>query len=490
MSEKKKLKSDETLGQLLDRCCLTKEDLIDDLTNHICVRRYSKNGYDVKIEPLPITMFPSRFDRNGYELAKDLQPIINKLITSIVNDHQFLCETISTIPDRFIQNIFQIYEEIYRADEHRQYQLGIFRSDYMLDKHNRLKQIEINTIASAFVGLASKISEFHRYTRSIYGDEFSAENSGKEALEQVTDAILTARKYYHQYENTAILVLIQENESNIMDHKLIEWKLRLKSLPENLRIYRRTLKELDNGRIFLGPNRQLFLSISDESEEPKIEISVIYFRTGYAEKNYDFSNAWKIRLLLERSKAIKCPTIQLQLAGMKKFQIKLSELEIYERLLRKSSTKFNNLEQKLFQTFAKFYPINSETYKMIKKNPNDFVLKSNREGGSHNIFGTEIISKIEEIMEKNENDAYFLMDYIEQKPFNSIVIHPDKSGRTTIVEQQVESELGIYGSLLLDPEGKIVLSNTAGHLLRTKYHGTNESGIISSGGILDAIRLI
>ncbi len=48
--------------------------------------------------------------------------------------------------------------------------LGIFRSDYMVhkdpskqDSKPKIKQIEFNTIASSFGGLAAKVSGLHKY---------------------------------------------------------------------------------------------------------------------------------------------------------------------------------------------------------------------------------------------------------------------------------------------------------------------------------------
>lgn len=43
--------------------------------------------------------------------------------------------------------------------------LGLLRSDYMVHSSstNKIKQVEINTIASSFAGIATKISIYNRY---------------------------------------------------------------------------------------------------------------------------------------------------------------------------------------------------------------------------------------------------------------------------------------------------------------------------------------
>lgn len=48
------------------------------------------------------------------------------------------------------------------------------------------------------------------------------------------------------------------------------------------------------------------------------EVAVVYYRSGYSPDQYHTNKEWETRLMLERSKAIKCPSIQYHLAGTKK----------------------------------------------------------------------------------------------------------------------------------------------------------------------------
>ena len=50
------------------------------------------------------------------------------------------------------------------------------------------------------------------------------------------------------------------------------------------------------------------------------EVSLAYFRAGYTPADYPGEAEWEARLLLERSFAIKCPSIGQHLAGTKKVQ--------------------------------------------------------------------------------------------------------------------------------------------------------------------------
>ena len=50
----------------------------------------------------------------------------------------------------------------------------------------------------------------------------------------------------------------------------------------------------------------------------KHEVAVVYYRAGYKPDDYPSEVEWNVRLLIERSLAIKCPTIHYHLAGTKK----------------------------------------------------------------------------------------------------------------------------------------------------------------------------
>ena len=65
------------------------------------------------------------------------------------------------------------------------------------------------------------------------------------------------------------------------------------------------------------------------------EVAVVYFRSGYAPDQYPSSDGceWDARLMIERSRAIKCPTIAYHLAGTKKVQQVLAQPGVLEQLL-------------------------------------------------------------------------------------------------------------------------------------------------------------
>ncbi len=68
-----------------------------------------------------------------------------------------------------------------------------------------------------------------------------------------------------------------------------------------------------------------------------IEIAIVYFRSGYMPGFYHSELEWSARLLMERSKAIKCPSIQYHLAGTKKVQQELARPGVLESFLEDSN---------------------------------------------------------------------------------------------------------------------------------------------------------
>ncbi len=65
------------------------------------------------------------------------------------------------------------------------------------------------------------------------------------------------------------------------------------------------------------------------------EVAVVYFRCGYSPDQYPSADGceWEARLTIERSRAIKCPSIAYHLAGTKKVQQILTHPGVLEDLM-------------------------------------------------------------------------------------------------------------------------------------------------------------
>lgn len=62
-------------------------------------------------------------------------------------------------------------------------------------------------------------------------------------------------------------------------------------------------------------------------------MTVVYFRAGYEPGHYPSQNEWDARYLIEKSLAIKCPSIHFHLAGTKKVQQALAKPGVLKRFL-------------------------------------------------------------------------------------------------------------------------------------------------------------
>lgn len=62
-------------------------------------------------------------------------------------------------------------------------------------------------------------------------------------------------------------------------------------------------------------------------------MSVVYYRAGYEPGHYPTENEWEARLTVERSLAIKSPSINYHLAGTKKVQQALAKPGVLGRFI-------------------------------------------------------------------------------------------------------------------------------------------------------------
>ena len=218
------------------------------------------------------------------------------------------------------------------------------------------------------------------------------------------------------------------------------------------------------------------------------EISVVYYRSGYGPSDYESNPelTWSARLFLETSAAIKCPSLLTQLSGAKKIQQILTSPEYIQKFLPLIAE--DDLK-KLLSTFVTIYPLdNSPQGKLAKKlafeEPERFVLKPQREGGGNNIYKENIPAFLQNLKEE-EWDAYILMELIDAPTHKNKIIRNDE-----IYNEDIISELGIFGTILFSEETGVVISNkNAGWLLRSKFSSSNEGGVAAGFGCVDNVYL-
>ncbi|EZA60374.1 Glutathione synthetase [Ooceraea biroi] len=470
------------------------EELIDKakdwaLMNGMCLRSKTNFNRDV-LQFAPFALFPSPFPREEFQKAYDIQIILNTLIHRVAHDYDFLKETLQEIikVDDFTRNLFHIYESVHEEGAAQKISLGILRSDLMLDTscpkkeiqtlkpHCCWKQVEINTIASGFGWLGPASTQLHKFVLRELGYTTELENLPKnDALQMLCSGMTQAWDLYGNSQ-AVILFVIEDVTYNICDQRFHEFEIRRQN--PNIRVIRRTLTQLANVAR-LGSDMELIVD--------NYVASVVYYRCGYEPNQYHTQKEWDVRLLIERSLAIKCPSIQYHLAGTKKVQQTLAKPGMVGRFI-----KDETMAAKIKEIFAGLYSLDFDEHgnaavEMSISKPEHFVLKPQREGGCNNLYGTDIKDFLESVKFEQTRVAWILMDRIYPPIHTNYVVKPGNS--VDLETKELVSELGIFGVILGDDKN-IITNNQAGHMLRTKLAIDNEGGVATGLALPDVIHAV
>lgn len=126
---------------------------------------------------LPFTLFPTEFPAALFEAAQLAQPHLNLLYNRARQSTSFVTSTLRLAgqADIFTGRLLQIFQTISSAGIRQPITLAIHRSDYMLHRpadnvqELSLKQVEVNTISSAFPGVAGKVRDLHAFIQTRFG---------------------------------------------------------------------------------------------------------------------------------------------------------------------------------------------------------------------------------------------------------------------------------------------------------------------------------
>nr|XP_025956929.1 glutathione synthetase isoform X1 [Dromaius novaehollandiae] len=450
------------------------------------------NASDV-VNYAPFTLLPSAVPSALFEQAYAVQQDFNLLVDAISQNKEFLeCTLANTIKvDDFTARLFRIYTQVLEEGLAQSVFLGINRSDYMFDRGAdgtlALKQIEINTIAASFGGLTSRTLAVHRQVLKTLGK--SEEASHLPPNNPSKGLALGIAKAWELYgsQSAVVMFLVEEVQRNIFDQRCVENEL----WNRNIRVIRKQFRDVfEQGS--LDDARRLYIDGQ--------EVAVVYYREGYVPQNYNLQVStdccglrscsaqqnWEARLLLERSRAVKCPDIATQLAGTKKVQQELSRPGTLERLLPGHAESVARIRA----TFAGLYSLDlgEEGDKMAATaiaDPDWFVLKPQREGGGNNLYGEELRQVLEKIKDSPERTSYILMDKIKPQPSKNYLLR----AHTPLKVSECISELGIFGVYVR--QGKeMVMNKSAGHLLRTKAVEHADGGVAAGVAVLDTPYLV
>ena len=452
----------------------------------------------------PVSLLPTPFPRAAFELAAEVSPLFAELSDSVSRDHAFLETTLSGVleTDAFTRALWDVYVRCGGQDGRHACEVGVLRSDYMLDAPSGAPlQVEVNTVSTSFMALGSRVQQMHRHVAAYFPNlEERATPADDEDALAAAAATLAAGHAAAGDASARMLMVVQPDETNVFDQRLLADAL---FRDHGVRVTRATLAEIaDEAReedLADDARDRRFVSFCGERH------SLVYFRAGYAPSDYPSEKEWAARLLLEKSGAVKSPSVAMQLAGTKKVQQALAVPGALERFVREfaSVSALDDAKAresalvsacaKMRAVFAGLYALDdagaSAAVAMALADPGGFVLKPQREGGGNNLYGDEMVRVLRTHDPSaprgasGDLSAYILMQRIFPPARRTTCL---RKGET--VELETVSELGIYGGYVR--VGSRVTRNAhGGHLLRTKAATSDEGGVAAGFAVLDAVAL-
>lgn len=487
----------------------------------------TENGGNVGIDNttfthVPFSLYPTLFSAELFQFGKEIAPLFNVLVDRIarnklnstskdINISESWLESVlkaTSEVDDFTKHLLDIYREVEKQkvkdpSSYQPIQLGILRSDYMVHDNSRsgdnevnLFQVELNTIASSFGSLSTIISEAHQYMSKRYSsyvqnylktslDESTVFNNfypKNDVLNKTVNALAKGHNLFIKQLNlsteisTSILMVILDDENNVFDQRMIEHCLFEKF---GISLERKSFSDIAMcGQLRHIDKHKNILCINNTV------ISLAYFRSGYSPTNYKNEDSWKVRKMIELSKAIKCPSISYHLAGTKKVQQALTIPGELEKFLKPEECL------KIRKCFVKIYTldVNEMTLndtKAVEKAmfSKDFVLKPSREGGGNNFYGLNVGEKLRSLSDV-ERKGFILMERIYPKAL------PVKLLRKGVKQEgNGVYELGMFSTILTDSNEEIV-NEYVGYLLRLKFENVDEGGVATGYSCLGSLALV
>ncbi|KZT69583.1 glutathione synthase [Daedalea quercina L-15889] len=418
--------------------------------------------------------------------------------------------------DEFTGQLWRRWRNLRNGNVPRPMQLGLFRSDYLVHAPGggepaSLKQVEFNTISSSFGALSECSASLHRYlykstqyyavSPHLKEVNFPVNNT----TAGLAEGLAEAHKAYG-VPNARILFVVQEGERNVFDQRWLEYELLEK---HGIHVVRQTLHQLGESATIDPLTRILQIMppsglLSDGSTS--VEISTVYFRAGYTPTDYPTPAYYDTRYLLESSRAIQCPSIQLQLAGGKKVQQVLTSPGVLEHFLsdaaRWGADAFTSAElQELRSSWMEMWGLDEDVpgaagaagecsgVCKARERSAKLVLKPQREGGGNNVYKEAIPTFLDSLPVK-EREAWIAMELIAAPQGLGNYLVRAGSGTEGAVKTEVISELGIFGWALFGGPDKQVKEKEVGWLVRTKGKDSNEGGVAAGFSVLDSVFLV
>lgn len=414
----------------------------------------------------PLMLSPAAIAEPMITQLESLAQPLALLIHRVANNLEFLAEQLrsTAASDEYTGFLLALaHEEQRRQDSLR---FSITRSDYFMTQDDGLRQVEFNTIAASYLGLSEKITQFHQLWGNLAHETW--ELLPNQPIAVAADGFATVIQEYNEAK-ACVLFVVQSNEGNIFDQRLLEIALIERGIP----VMRASLEAIGEQ----GELRQGHLWLNGEIA------AITYFRAGYRPDELESKVARQGRQLIAQASTISVPDLPTHLAGTKKIQQVLTNPQLLKLFLDEEEMAIAR------SAFAQIYPLDAaiefEGKTMLAKEaailqPEKFVLKPQREGGGFNLYGEELRQCLTNL-QAGEGNAYILMERLYPPVSQGWGLREGK-----LWQGQVVHEIGQYGVLVAQGD-RILTNQAAGYLVRTKLADMNEGGISAGYGHLNSL---
>lgn len=415
----------------------------------------------------PLMLSPTHISEALVTQLDSLAQPLALLIHQVANNLEFLIEQLESTAasDEYTGFLLSLAQKQLRSPNSLRF--SITRSDYfMTEQQAGLRQVEFNTIAASYIGLSEKITEFHRIWGNLCHETWDL--LPNKPITIVADAFVEVFKEYN-VADACVLFVVQADERNVFDQRLIEIAL----IERGIRVIRASLEAIAEQ----GELRQGHLVFNGEIA------AITYFRAGYRPDELESKIARQGRQLIAQSTTISVPDLPTHLAGTKKIQQvltnpKILKLFLGEQDLALVSNVFANIYTLDEQIEFKDQTMSAKEAAIAQ--PEQFVLKPQREGGGNNLYDQDIRDCLKNIT-MQESNAYVLMERLTP---------PISTGwgmrNGEIWQGKVVDEIGQFGVLVAQGD-RIITNCSAGYLVRTKLSDANEGGISAGYGHLNSL---
>ncbi|KAL3074376.1 hypothetical protein niasHS_015206 [Heterodera schachtii] len=423
-------------------------------------------------EIAPFSLFPSPFPRRLFEHAQTIQKTLQLLYFRVSQNYEFLKETLGEAAktDSFLRHQLDILEDVQRRGSKQPITLLLQRSDYMCHVNGESGEYELKQVEVNIGPIGGNVSA--QAVRQVHGRVFSKLGLSEDNLPEnrasaaIGEALAKAWELFRDPSAVVVIMSIKNNHGHFaLRH--IQYEIEQASAYK-IKVIRLTLAECDE-KLILDPNDS---SLRFNGRK----VAVVYQRTYLSEKDWPTEKHWDIRRKIERSTAIVPFNVNIHLAGSKKVQQTLALPGMLEQFLPDVD---EGMISSIRKTFADLWALDKEdeaTEAVIRKaieNPENYVLKTNRDGGGNNFFGEEIAKKLSDLP-RDERSSMILMEKLKPMEVKNF---PIRRLRDHTV-RNMSSELGIVGYFLGNGQTMATIANVQqGHLLRTKFAESNEGGV-------------